>query len=104
MCRLRARISNARWRTSLARWAPSLDPLEDAHVIRDCRATHVEDAGERRALHLHVTGSFGELHGAERVHGDTGGADRMALGLEPAGRIDRQLAVLLGQPFRDGAG
>ena len=37
------------------------------------------------------------------MHGDAGGADRVALGLQAAGGIDRQLAVLLGPAFLDGA-
>jgi hypothetical protein len=35
------------------------------------------------------------------MHGDAGGADRMALCLQPAGGIDRQLAVLLRPAFLD---
>ena len=40
-----------------------------------------------------------KLHGAERVHRHAGRADRMALGLQAARRIDRQLAVLLRPAF-----
>ena len=40
-----------------------------------------------------------QFHRGQDMHGDTGGADRMALGLQPAGGIDRQLAVLLGPAF-----
>ena len=52
---------------------------------------------------LHVAGRSHQLHRGERVHRHAGGADRMALGLEPAGRIDRQPAGLLGQALGDGA-
>ena len=55
------------------------------------------------SLNLDVAGAAGELHGAKRVHRDAGGADRMALRLQPAGRIDRQLAVLLRPAFLDRA-
>ena len=53
---------------------------------------------------LHALGRLpGELHRGHHMHGDAGGADRVALGLQAAGRIDRQLAVLLGPAFLDGA-
>ena len=39
----------------------------------------------------------------QHMHRDAGGADRVALGLEAAGGVDRQLAVLLRPAFRDGA-
>src|SRR5258707_654823 len=37
-----------------------LDAFEDAHVVRDGRAAHVEDAAELGALHLNVAGRAGE--------------------------------------------
>ena len=80
-----------------------LDPLQHADVVRHRRAAHVEDAGELGVRHLDVAGRAGKLHGAERVHRHAGRADRMALGLQPAGRIDRQLAVLLRPAFLDRA-
>src|SRR6266446_3501514 len=70
--------------------------LEDADEVRDGGAAHVEDAGELGVLDLDAAGGTGELHGGEDVHRDAGGADRMALGLEAARGVDRQLAVLLG--------
>ena len=79
--------------------AELLDPLQHADVVRHRRAAHVEDAGELGVLHLDVAGGAGKLHGAERMHRHAGRADRMALGLQPAGRIDRQLAVLLRPAF-----
>src|SRR3954453_204726 len=69
---------------------PSLHPFEHADVVRDRGAAHVEDAAELRVRDLHVAGLLAELHRAERVHGDAGRADRMDLGLEAAGRVDRQ--------------
>src|SRR5712691_8033964 len=80
-----------------------LDPLEDAHVVGDRGAAHVEDAAELGVLHLHVAGGAHELHRRERVHRHPGRADRMALGLEPAGRVDRQRPALLGQALGHGA-
>src|SRR4051812_28227785 len=47
-----------------------LDPLQHAHVVRHCRATHVENAGKLRVAHLDVAGRAGQLHRAERVHRD----------------------------------
>src|SRR5262249_36308795 len=86
------------------------DPFQDAHLVRDRGTAHVEYTAEARMLHLDIAGGSGELHGAERVHRDTGGADRVTLGLEPAGWIDRKPPVRLGDavldrartaPFRD---
>src|SRR2546421_11812243 len=92
-------FANMRWATSKSSAKPvhacaSLctpklpHPFQDAHVIGDGGAAHIEDAAEARALDLHVAGSAGELHGGEDVHGDAGRADRMALRLQPARRID----------------
>src|SRR5882724_2725096 len=79
--------------------------LQHGNVIRHRRAAHVEDAGEFGVLELHALGRLAdELHRAHHVHGDAGCADRVPLGLEATGRIDRQLAVLLGPAFLDGAG
>src|SRR5581483_2804304 len=64
--------------------ARSPQPLQNADVIGDRGAAHIEDAAEARVLDLHVAGAARKLHGGERVHGHAGGADRMTLGLEPA--------------------
>ena len=45
----------------------------------------------------------GQLHRRQHVHRDAGGADRVALGLEAARGVDRQLAVALGPALEDGA-
>ena len=45
-------------------------------------------------------GLAGELHRGDRVHRHAGGADRMALRLQPAGRIDRQPSVLRRPAFQ----
>src|SRR3546814_13361176 len=63
--------------------------LEDGDIVGDGGAAHVEDAAESGILHLHVAGLTGKLHRAQHVHGDAGGADRLALGLEAAGGVDR---------------
>src|SRR6266536_2863586 len=84
-------------------WIGLLDPLEHAHIVRDRGAAHVEDAAELRIVHLDVAGGAAQLHRRERMHRDAGRADRMTLGLQPARRIDRQLAVLLRPSFLDGA-
>src|ERR1700733_8914387 len=68
--------------------------FEDADVIGDGGAAHIEDTAKLGILDLHVAGCAGELHRGERMHGYAGGADRMALGLKATGRIDRQPAVL----------
>ena len=73
----------------------SFDALENADVVRDACATHVEDAAEVRILDLHVAGRVGELHGSERMHRYPGSADRVAFGLQPTGRIDGQAPALL---------
>src|SRR5258705_13686582 len=78
--------------------------LQQRDVVRDRSATHVEDARELRVLELHALGRLADkLHRAHYMHGDAGGADRVAFCLQSAGRIDRQLAVLLGPAFLDGA-
>src|SRR3546814_19971915 len=77
--------------------------LEDGDIVGDGGAAHVEDAAESGILHLHVAGLTGKLHRAQHVHGDAGGADRMALGLEAAGGVDRQPAILLGPDLGDGS-
>src|ERR1700728_656362 len=81
----------------------SAQPLQDADVIRHCRAAHVENAAELGVLDLHVAGGAGELHRCERVHRYAGGADRVTLGFQSAGRIDRQRAVLGDEAFGDDA-
>src|SRR5262249_56589123 len=76
--------------------------LQDRDIVGDRRAANVEDAAELRALELHAFGRLTrKLHRRHHVHGHAGGADRMALGLQAAGRIDRQLALLLGPAFLD---
>src|SRR3954471_11503780 len=55
------------------------DPFENAHVVRNRRPAHIEEPAQPRILHLEIAGRAGELHGRERVHGDAGRADRMAL-------------------------
>src|SRR5262249_30089296 len=78
--------------------------LEHRDVIGNRGAAHVEDAAELCVRKLHALGSFaGELHCGHHMHGNAGGADRMALGLQAAGRIDRQLAVLRRPAFQDRA-
>src|SRR5258708_27250149 len=85
---------------SLSRWPTGrielAQRLEDADVIGDRGAAHVEHAADLGLRQLHPTRrGAGKLHGRHHVHADTGGADRMALGLEPARDIDWQLAVAL---------
>src|SRR5262249_57615068 len=59
------------------------DPFQDAHVIRDCRAAHVEQTAKPCVPHLKIAGGTGELHRAEGVHRHASGADRAALPLYP---------------------
>src|ERR1043166_198167 len=56
------------------------DALENAHVVCDRRAPHVEDAAEPGVLHLDAAGRSGELHRRERMHRNAGCADRMPFG------------------------
>ncbi|KAF1852476.1 hypothetical protein Lal_00037208 [Lupinus albus] len=72
---------------------------QNAHIVGHCRAAHVEHAGIARIGDLHVARIMGRLHGRHHVHRDTGGTDRMALGLQAARGIDRQLAILGGDAF-----
>src|SRR5882757_7336867 len=59
--------------------------LEDAHIVGDGRAAHVEHTADLGLGQLQPAGGgAGELHGGDYVHADAGGADRMALGLQPA--------------------
>src|SRR6266851_2315027 len=81
----------------------SAQPLEDAGIIRHRRAPHVEDAGEFGILDLYAARGSRQLHGREHMHGNAGGADGVALGLEPARRVDRELAVLFRPAFHGGA-
>src|ERR1700726_560626 len=77
--------------------------LQYRDVVRNRRSTHVEDAAKLRVRELHAFGRLSsELHRRHHMHGDAGCADRMAFGLQPAGRVDRQLAVLLAPAFQDG--
>src|ERR1700694_6265408 len=92
--RLRSSLRSLAISSRLLRW------LQQRDVIRDRGTTHVEDAREFGVLDLHALGCLTQqLHGAQHMHRDAGGADRVALGLQAAGRIDRQLAVLLGPAF-----
>src|SRR4051812_69556 len=79
------------------------DRLEQAHVRGHAGAAHVVDAAELGTLDLHVAGVAADLHGGHDVHRDAGGADRVALGLEAAGGVDREAAVLGGPALEDGA-
>ena len=53
-----------------------------------------------RLRQLHAPALAGELHRGDRVHRHAGGADRMALRLQSARRIDRQPAILRGPAFQ----
>src|SRR5256885_13816429 len=83
---------------------PLLHPLQNTHVIRHRRTAHVENAGKAGVLHLDVAGAAHELHRRKRMHRDACRADRVALRLEPARRIDREPAILLGEAVLDSAG
>jgi hypothetical protein len=77
--------------------------LEDAHVVGDRSAAHVEHAADPGLGQLQAAGRGArELHGRHHVHGNAGGANRVALGLEPTRDIDRQLAVALDPALVDG--
>src|SRR5690606_16578432 len=76
-----------------------LDPLADRDVVGDGSAAHVEDAAEPGAFHLDAARFAHEPHRGERRRRDAGGADRMALGLEPARGVGRQAAGLRRLPF-----
>src|SRR5436305_910254 len=39
-----------------------LDPLQHAHIVRDRRAAHVENAGKPGAVDLDAAGRIGQLH------------------------------------------
>src|SRR5258708_14181038 len=81
----------------------SAQGLEDAHVVGAGGATHVEHAADPGLGQLQAAGRGArELHGRHHMHADAGGADRMALGLEPARDIDRQLAVAFDPALVDG--
>src|SRR6266849_3625189 len=72
-----------------------LDALQYAHIIGDGGAAHVVNPAEPRVRQLHAARRAAELHRGERVHRHAGGPDRVAFGLQAAGRIDRKRAVLL---------
>ncbi len=55
-------------------------PFQNADVIGDRGAAHIENAAELGVLDLHVAGFSGELHRRERVHRHAGGADRVTFG------------------------
>jgi hypothetical protein len=81
----------------------SAQRLEDAHVVGDGGAAHVEHAADPGLGQLQAAGRGArELHGRHHVHGNAGGANRVALGLEPTRDIDRQLAVALDPALVDG--
>src|SRR5689334_10387287 len=74
--------------------------FEDADVVGDGGAAHVEHAAETRVGQLQASGRRArELHRRHDVHGDTGGPHRMALCFQAARDIDRQLAVALDPAF-----
>jgi hypothetical protein len=100
----RARLaSEAEAAASASAESASAQGLEDAHVVGDGGAAHVEHAADPGLGQLQAAGRGArELHGRHYVHADAGGADRMALGLEPARDIDRQLAVALDPALVDG--
>src|SRR6266436_2112609 len=78
--------------------------LQQRHVICDRSAAHVEDASELCVLDLHALGRLTQqLHRGHHMHGDAGGANGVPFGLQAAGGIDRQLAILLGPAFLDRA-
>src|SRR5215468_4429855 len=56
--------------------------LQDADVVGDRGASHVEHTRELGVLDLDAAGRAGELHRRQDMHGDAGGADRVSLGLE----------------------
>src|SRR6185437_14882652 len=70
--------------------------FEDADVVGDRGAPHVEYAAHLCLAELHAFRRAAvELHRRHDVHADAGCADRMALGLQAARDVDRQLAVAL---------
>src|SRR3954447_1092756 len=71
--------------------------LQDADIVGDRCTAHVEEPAEPRILDLEIAGRSGELHRGERVHRHASRADRMALGLEPTRRVDRQAPAHLGE-------
>src|SRR5262245_14131768 len=86
--------------------APStalFEPLENAHVVRYRRSTHVKDAAQTGILDLKVAGIAQKLHRGKCVHRHAGRADRMTFCLQTAGRIHREPAALLGPALRNGA-
>src|SRR5713101_665153 len=80
-----------------------LDALQYAHIIGDGGAAHIVNPAEPHIRQLHAACRAAELHRGERVHRHAGGPDRMAFGLQAAGRIDRKRAVLLRQSVADRA-
>ena len=100
------RASGARRRALHGRGelASLLDAFENACVVRDRGAAHVENPAKRRVLDLNRRRHFAaKLHRRQRMHGNAGCADRMALRLQTARGVDRQSATNLGPPFVDGA-
>src|SRR5690349_11216401 len=74
--------------------------LEDAHVVGNGSAAHVEHAAELCPGKLQAFRcSAGKLHGGHYMHRDARRPDRMALGLEAARDVDRQLAVAFDPAF-----
>src|SRR4029434_8940260 len=86
--------------------APStalFEPLENAHVVRDRRSTHVEDAAQTSILDLKVAGTAQKLHRGEYVHGYAGRANRVTFCLQTPGGIHRKPAALLRPALRNRA-
>src|SRR5687767_7039130 len=81
----------------------SLHSLKDADVVGHGGPTHVEDARQLGVWDLHAPGGIAQLHGGQGVHRNAGGADRMALGLQPTRGVDRQAPVLLCPTLLNGA-
>src|SRR4051812_35463876 len=64
--------------------------LEDRDIVGDRGAAHIKDAAEFWVRKLHALGRLPrKLHRGHHMHGDAGRADRVAFGLQSAGRIDR---------------
>src|SRR5215470_10453702 len=63
------------WRRQAGRTAPLPNALQDAHVVGDRRAAHVEEAAKPRILDLKITGRASELHRGKRMHRHAGRTD-----------------------------
>src|ERR1035437_586741 len=72
---------------------PRLQFSQDGDAVGDGRSTHVEHHADVGLLGLHADGFADELLVDEGMHGGSGGAHGMALGLQAAGEIDGDLVV-----------